>query len=117
MIPGRLARRFVYELRSNLTDESVASCFYQAVAGVSPTKACFIVKSTPFGVDASQDALSWGVFLYLYWRFLKMADPAATLRIASTGAPIVDGVLLVLQSKSCLVAAYVVAQLAVEVKP
>ena len=45
-----------------------------------------------------------------------MADPAATLRIASTGAPIVDGVLLVLQSKSCPVAAYVVAQLAVEVK-
>jgi hypothetical protein len=44
-----------------------------------------------------------------------MADPAATLRIASTGAPIVDGVLLVLQSDSCPVAAYVVAQLAVEV--
>ena len=44
-----------------------------------------------------------------------MTDPAATLLSVSTLAPFGKDVLVVLQSATCPVAAYVVAQLAVEV--
>jgi hypothetical protein len=96
-------------------DESITSSF-EVVVGVSNTKACFIVESTVPGLDPSKDALSWGVYLYLQWRFLLMTDPVATLLSVSTGAPFGKDVLAVLQSQTCPVAAYVIAQLAVEVR-
>ncbi len=84
--------------------------------GGACSKACFIVESTIPGLDSSKDALSWGFFLYLHWRFVQMTDPAATVLSVSLCAPFGKDVLALLQpAETCPVAAYVVAQLAVEV--